>query len=226
MACCPAHEDRNPSLSLRDVLGGQVLVRCHAGCEQARVIGALRASKLWSERLERKERPCIVAEYNYTDEGGDLLYQTIRTKPKGFFQRHPDGKGGWINRKHPRQVLYRLPGVIGTPIVFVVEGEKDADTLWEHGFAGTTMAGGANAKWLPSFTEVLRSKRVVLIPDNDAPGWALMRRIAEALLGRAACVVCFDDHHRAGAKDITEWFDLGHGEVEFMGLLEAAWRTK
>ena len=41
MACCPAHDDREPSLSIIDGNGGKVLVRCHAGCDQRRVIAAL-----------------------------------------------------------------------------------------------------------------------------------------------------------------------------------------
>ncbi len=36
MARCPAHADREPSLSIRDGDGNKVLVRCHAGCDQAR----------------------------------------------------------------------------------------------------------------------------------------------------------------------------------------------
>ncbi len=47
MARCPAHEDRTPSLSIRDADDGKVLVRCHAGCEQARVVGYLRDRGLW-----------------------------------------------------------------------------------------------------------------------------------------------------------------------------------
>jgi type II secretory pathway predicted ATPase ExeA len=43
MARCPAHNDREPSLSIRQAEDGTVLVRCHAGCEQARVITALRS---------------------------------------------------------------------------------------------------------------------------------------------------------------------------------------
>ena len=38
MACCPAHEDRAPSLSISDAKGGKVLVCCHAGYDQAQVI--------------------------------------------------------------------------------------------------------------------------------------------------------------------------------------------
>jgi putative DNA primase/helicase len=48
MARCPAHEDREPSLSIAGGDDGRILVRCHAGCEQHRVIAALRARGLWS----------------------------------------------------------------------------------------------------------------------------------------------------------------------------------
>ena len=47
IARCPAHDDRNPSLSLSTGRGGKVLLRCHAGCGQAQVIDALRARGLW-----------------------------------------------------------------------------------------------------------------------------------------------------------------------------------
>ena len=35
-ARCPAHDDRTPSLSIRDADDNKVLVRCHAGCDQER----------------------------------------------------------------------------------------------------------------------------------------------------------------------------------------------
>ena len=47
MARCPAHDDRKPSLSLRHGEDGKVLVRCHAGCEQAQVIAVLRSRGMW-----------------------------------------------------------------------------------------------------------------------------------------------------------------------------------
>ena len=46
-ARCPAHDDREPSLSIRDA-DGKVLVRCHAGCDQRDVIAALRERGLWA----------------------------------------------------------------------------------------------------------------------------------------------------------------------------------
>jgi hypothetical protein len=47
MARCPAHDDREPSLSISEADGGKVLVRCHAQCKQTVVISALRARGLW-----------------------------------------------------------------------------------------------------------------------------------------------------------------------------------
>ena len=54
MARCPAHDDRTPSLSIREAADGNVLVRCHAGCEQERVIEALRSRGLWPRSLGRR----------------------------------------------------------------------------------------------------------------------------------------------------------------------------
>ena len=47
MACCPAHEDKNPSLAI-DENNGALLVKCFAGCEQGDVIAALKSRGLWS----------------------------------------------------------------------------------------------------------------------------------------------------------------------------------
>jgi putative DNA primase/helicase len=52
-ARCPAHEDRTPSLSIRDAEENKVLVHCHAGCDQERVIAALRTRGLWTENRSR-----------------------------------------------------------------------------------------------------------------------------------------------------------------------------
>ena len=208
MARCPAHDDTNPSLSLRDA-DGKVLAHCHAGCEQAAVIAALKARGLWPEHL-RRERRAIAAMYDYRDEAGQLLYQVVRTEPKGFYQRRPDGHGGWINKKSKRQVLYRLREVLEAPIVFLVEGERDVETLRAQGFVATTNAGGANAIWLPEYTEALRGREVILIPDNDPVGRRRVLAIARALLGHAARIVVFEID---GAKDITDWFAAGHTET-------------
>ena len=70
-ACCPAHEDRKPSLSITEAKDGKVLIRCHAGCEQARVI-ALRSRRLWignnPRRFTRFAPRIVVAARRGRDE--------------------------------------------------------------------------------------------------------------------------------------------------------------
>jgi DNA primase len=215
MAKCPRHDDRNPSLSIREV-DGKVLVHCHAGCTQRDVIETLKAKGLWPQRSVNRRR-AIAATYDYGDEAGSVLYQVVRTHPKGFFQRRSDGHGGWINKKSKRQVLFHLRELVEAPIVFVVEGEKDVETLRGQGFVATTNAGGAEAPWLPEFTEALAGREVILIPDNDGPGRERAARIARALLGHVTRLVILE---LEGAKDTTEWFERGHGELELIELVE------
>jgi len=68
MACCPAHDDRKPSLSISTGKEGKVLVRCHAGCEQRDVIAALTDQGLWkvagepSGQVAPKRRSRIATE--------------------------------------------------------------------------------------------------------------------------------------------------------------------
>jgi putative DNA primase/helicase len=52
-ARCPGHDDRTPSLSIRDSGDGKVLVRCHAGCGQEQVISILRSRGLWASNGPR-----------------------------------------------------------------------------------------------------------------------------------------------------------------------------
>jgi hypothetical protein len=41
MAQCPAHEDKHPSLSIRELSDGRVLVHCFAGCNSEPVLAAI-----------------------------------------------------------------------------------------------------------------------------------------------------------------------------------------
>ena len=56
-ARCPAHDDRSPSLSIAIAKDGRTLVKCHAGCSQDAVIGALTALNLWGGDYKSNLRP-------------------------------------------------------------------------------------------------------------------------------------------------------------------------
>jgi len=51
MACCPAHEDRQPSLSVTEGRDGRVLLRCWGGCATEAVLIAL--DLRWSDLFRR-----------------------------------------------------------------------------------------------------------------------------------------------------------------------------
>ena len=73
-ACCPAHDDREPSLAISAGDEGKVLVHCHAGCNQALVIAALRSRGVWEDDdhhqrhfIRRETRPAVDAPPNRDD---------------------------------------------------------------------------------------------------------------------------------------------------------------
>jgi hypothetical protein len=75
-ACCPAHDDRHPSLSVSE-RDGRLLVKCHANCSQDQVIDALKTRGLWPgpdsdhERASRRReirRPEKRAYLNVPDD--------------------------------------------------------------------------------------------------------------------------------------------------------------
>jgi hypothetical protein len=59
---------------------------------------------------------------------------------------------------------------------------------------------------------------VILIPDDDEPGRRRVIRIARALVGQVAKLIVLE---LEGAKDLTDWFGQGHGELELIAMVES-----
>ena len=221
-ALCPAHPDRNPSLSVREE-DGRILVKCFAGCSTKDVCNALgiEMADLFSDDHSTKR---IVAEYSYTDEHGKLLYQNIRYDPKDFRLRRPNGKGGWTwNLGDVHRVLYRLPAVLAASDVLIVEGEKDADTGNSLGFTATT--SGAAGSWNDGLSDRLRGKRVTIISDADEPGRRHAQKVARSLFGKAESVRLLEF---SDAQDLSEWVDHGGTREGLLDLIEksADWQAR
>ena len=120
-----------------------------------------------------------------------------------------------------RRVLFRLPEVLQAETVYVVEGEKDVLTLAAGGLVATTNSGGSQNKWLPEYSESLRGKQVVVIPDNDEPGKKHAAEVVKALKGIAgeALIVSLPS-----GKDATEFVEAGHSVAEIEAMAEEARR--
>ncbi|HJZ95901.1 MAG TPA: DUF3987 domain-containing protein, partial [Candidatus Solibacter sp.] len=145
----------------------------------------------WSGGDFVEARPGVrrAREYDYKEESGKLLFQTLRFRhPKDFRQRRPDGNGGWRwNLDGVRRVLYRLPELLAAKNtdpkrpVFIVEGEKDADKLRQLGAVATCNPMGAG-KWRPEYSETLRGfDTVVVIADKDDAGRAHAEQVAASV---------------------------------------------
>jgi 5S rRNA maturation endonuclease (ribonuclease M5) len=171
---CPAHDDDTPSLGWIDGTV-KIGIKCQAGCTREEVLAALGLTENDTWLRPRPTGPVIVAEYDYRDEVGALLYQSVRYEPKTFRQRRPDPDrpGKWIsNVSGARLVLYRLNELRGQRRVVIVEGEKDADRLAATGLAATCNPMGAG-KWRKEYAEQLVAAGclfVTVIPDSDEAG--------------------------------------------------------
>lgn len=188
-ACCPAHDDHNPSMSVKVADGGKILLKCHAGCSFDSIVSALgiKPADLMGDhppRIEAKKRGGKklgkeVAHYNYQNESGEITFRVVRYEPKDFRQQCPDPndpeKWTWgVSSKGVKYVPYRLPKILAKcaagGVVLISEGEKDVEALESIGFTATCNPGGAgNGKWLPYFGAYFRgAKLCVIIADKDA----------------------------------------------------------
>jgi hypothetical protein len=203
-ALCPAHDDRNPSLSIH-VREGKILLYCHAGCttEAVCVAAGIELRELFADN---DSAPRIVAEYDYRDERGELLYQVVRREPKDFRQRRPDGKGGWKwSLNGTRRVIYRLPEVLAQKSILVCEGEKDCETARGLELVATCNPCGAG-QWREEYSDPLRGKRAAVIADADTPGRKHAQAVAASLYSKTDSLKVLE---LPGAKDLTEWIERG-----------------
>lgn len=226
MARCPAHEDTKPSLSVTQGADGRVLMHCHAGCSSDAIIAAIgvkRAALFEDERVI----PAMTGApqlYDYLDADGILKYQVCRFPPKDFRQRRPDGHGGWIwKMAGVKRLPYRLPELRGQALVIVVEGEKDANTLWAFGVPATSNCGGAG-KWGVAETKALVEAgvtRIVILPDNDGPGESHAKIVAQRAkaAGLAASIIPLPNLTPHG--DVSDWLKAGHTVDELKALIAA-----
>jgi hypothetical protein len=177
----------------------------------------------FSSFLLRPDDPRIECAYDYVDESGALLFQSVRLKdPKDFKQRRPVPWGdGWCwNLQGVRRVLYRLPQLRAAPAwrrVFVVEGEKDADNLATLGLVATTSPLGAG-RWRPEYSEFLRGRTVVILPDNDGPGRKHAEDVSASLAGKAAAVRVVELPGLPPKGDVSDWLAAGGTKKRLLGL--------
>src|SRR3954469_15051688 len=231
----PSHGDTNESLDVRAGDRQPVVAICRShGCQWSDILAACgfdvprapyrpptRTAPVapTAKAAKRRELGPVVAEYRYVDEAGELLYVVTRFDPKDFRQRRPDpdkpGRWRW-NLDGVRRVPYRLPeltsAIAAGAVVYLVEGEKDADTLVGLGLAATAHAQGAK-NWRAEYAEFFAGAHVVVIPDNDGEGRAWADAACGDLLPVAASVRRVELPDLPPKGDVSDWL-AGDRDVE------------
>jgi putative DNA primase/helicase len=142
----------------------------------------------------------VVARYNRPDGGKDVV---------PYFK--PDGKGGW---KHggastPRP-LYGLHTLGRGGDVYVCEGERCAAALHGLGLPAVTSPGGSQAAHYADWTPLDGVERVIILPDNDAPGAKYADSVAGILaaLPNPPEVVRVDLPGLPDKGDVVDWLEV------------------
>jgi hypothetical protein len=200
MAACPAHEDRNPSLSVTAITG-QVLIHCHRGCETEDVLDALGLGlrDLYDEPAG--------TDYTYTDRAGLTVLRTVHRSPDKQFRQSITDK--------TQVPLYRLPEVVKANAdeqwIYLVEGEKDVHALETLGVVATTAPMGA-ANWSKVDATPLHGGKVTVIVDRDPAGDRWARDVRDSLDGKVQALKF--DRAKVG-KDAADHVAAGYGAADF-----------
>jgi len=233
LASCPVpghgrgNGDKNPSLSISDGTDGKPLFHCHGGCDQATVFKVMRERGMLPELEQRPEplsliKPMVASrqleqEWHYTDEEGVVLfikqrYKTADSKGKDYKLIKVDEAG----RRHAalgdaRIVPYKLPELLDAiskgRYVYLTEGEKAADAIISLGSVATTSHAGSGS-WPEAITQYFQGANVVILPDNDQPGWKYAKKAAAKILPVAKSVRVIDLGGDDLGDDAHEWIHL------------------
>jgi hypothetical protein len=80
IACCPAHDDKRPSMTIRELPDGRVLMHCFSGCDTESILGAigLDFSELFPEALDH-HLPKVRQPFNPLDVLQCLQHESLIT---------------------------------------------------------------------------------------------------------------------------------------------------
>jgi predicted P-loop ATPase len=159
-------------------------------------------------------------------------------KPKCFWQ-HLNGSGEWESGAggiKTATMLYRFAevheAIADGETIAVVEGEKDADSLWRIGVPATCNAHGASepgkaAKWTSAHSRQLSGANLVVFNDNDVAGYAHARAVVACSISFARQVRRLDLKEEwpgiTDGGDVSDWLNGGGGTPErLLELIETA----
>ncbi len=133
----------------------------------------------------------LLDKYNYYDENSVLKYKVekylINGKKQFYPSRYENGKFSKGIKGFVNPLPYNLPAVSKAEAIFIVEGEKDVNTLTKLNLVASCNSGGANG-WNSSLNKYFSNKKIIIIPDNDKPGENYVNSVAKNLNGIATSI--------------------------------------
>ena len=195
---CPAHDDKTPSLMIRPAENGNTLVKCMAGCATKDVlerVGLTMQDLMVPQSI--KPRKSIVVVYNYYDANGSKRAEKLRYDDKSFTWRYRDENGKIVWKKPQGDcLLYNLHILANYPKdkpVYLVEGEKDADTLVRMNYPAVCTPDGAGpGKFRAEYVKWFCDRQVIILGDNDEIGRQYMEEEASKIAPVADSVRVLD----------------------------------
>lgn len=176
-----------------------------------------------SAKKEENKRRREVAVYAYKDDLGHTLFEVVRYEPKDFRVRHNDDSGKTINKAPERNIPYRLPEILSShpqDIIYIVEGEKDADSLIKRGITATCNRGGCgNTKAFHIFTQWFQGRRVCILPDNDEAGRAHAQLVCSILEEVTVEIGILDLEGLPEKGDVSDWLAFEANTVKKLDYL-------
>lgn len=180
VACCPAHEDKDPSFAVWEGADGWLHVKCQKGCSEDSIMVALgitQNDRRLREPLYTNGKP-VPMDYEYTDADGVYLFTKRRVYENGkkkFYQLIKKGGQEIFTLQSlgtKSKTLYRLPEVLAqvkkNGTVYLCEGEKAVESLRKAGYVATCQPGGSGPKkWHGVHTAWLKGASVVIVADRD-----------------------------------------------------------
>jgi hypothetical protein len=165
-----------------------------------------------------------IINYHYKDETGNTRQIKSRTtENKSFFWTHVNENREEVpGRGNNKRLLYLLPELLkgitqGQP-VFLVEGEKDADTLTKLGLTATTT--GTSLEWEEEYEQLLANANTIILYDNDKTGIKRRDLLCARLFGHVKSLRVVDlpgiEYRDKHGEDVSDWLEKPGKSVELL----------
>lgn len=206
-AYSPLRDEKEPSLYITEKGDGTILMYDHGGGKTEDILSSIGMTMhvLFTDkgnvgsRSEGSEPTRkIEAIYKYYDKCGKCVAEKVRYSPKSFGWRRQNADGSYDYHKPENVPPYNMAVLENSEAIFLVEGEKDVDTLTHYGLPAVSLPDGARqGHWPDVYTRYFSDKVILILPDNDDVGRAYSKAALKALK---------TNNYNTGIMQLNNWW--------------------